>query len=195
MSQRAVTNCSQGIGSWYCNKYLQKEVNDDDDGHKQLVLTKFNILKQSRTVPRGACNTPSTQMVVRLSFEVYLCAISRSSFVSTLASDVMPATLQAMSLQEMSTHKTMACQNNKYSNMLSDWRSRVCGSVHSLIELVDLLREEDLVKQLVDVASLCCQQHSIICQDPQTCSSMTDCFHGVLHLIQAPCSLQAKFFH
>lgn len=30
----------------------------------------------------------------------YLWAMSRSSFVSTLASEVMPATLQAMSLEE-----------------------------------------------------------------------------------------------
>jgi len=40
------------------------------------------------------------KMGVRISSETHLCAISRSSFVSTLASDVIPATLQAKSLKK-----------------------------------------------------------------------------------------------
>lgn len=40
----------------------------------------------------------------RINTEIYLCAISLSSFVSTLASDVIPATLQAKSLKNMIRH-------------------------------------------------------------------------------------------
>ncbi|TNN58816.1 hypothetical protein EYF80_030965 [Liparis tanakae] len=67
MSHSAVTSCSQGIGSWYCNRYLEEE-------------------KKKRT-----CWSPPPAP--------HLCAISRSSLVSTLASAVIPATLQAKSLK------------------------------------------------------------------------------------------------
>lgn len=87
------------------------------------------------------------------SSEMYLCAISRSSFVRTLASDVIPATLQAMSLKD----NKRPHHNVRISEVFIFvyWES-FCSTVHSLIELVDLLREKDLIQQLVDVTSLCC---------------------------------------
>lgn len=76
MSHRAVTSCSQGIGSWYWSKYLKKNKTGYNTQHR-----KKESLINVRFLP-----------------ESHLCAISRSSFVSTFASDVIPATLQAMSL-------------------------------------------------------------------------------------------------
>lgn len=48
--------------------------------------------------------------------EVYLCAISLSSLVSTLASDVIPATLHAMSLQGNGKMEDK-CQNSDFSSL------------------------------------------------------------------------------
>ena len=39
----------------------------------------------------------------------------------------------------------------------------------------------------MDVASLCCKQHTVVRQDPQTRARVSDRLHGVLHLVQAPC--------
>lgn len=79
MSHKAVTSCSQGIGSWYWSKYLKKNQSGYNTQHRE----KENLIN------------------VRLFPESHLCAISRSSFVSTFASDVIPATLQAMSLENI----------------------------------------------------------------------------------------------
>ncbi len=57
----------------------------------------------------------------------------------------------------------------------------------SLIEFVNLLREEHLVQKFVDVPPLCRQQHAVIGQDAQTGASVTDGLHGIFYLIQTTC--------
>lgn len=57
----------------------------------------------------------------------------------------------------------------------------------SLIEFVNLLREEHLVQELVDVPPLCRQQHAVFGQDAQTGASVTDGLHGIFYLIQTAC--------
>ena len=56
---------------------------------------------------------------------------------------------------------------------------------HVLVEVVDLLRVEDLVQQLVGVPPLGGQDHPVGGQDAQAGAGVADGLHGVLHLVEA----------
>ena len=117
----------------------------------------------------------------------YLCAINRNSFVRTLASDVMPATLHAMSLKEIPNQllrceipkhfavTILVCRNfsSFHEKRTEKWDrklrqlSRSCHCKekeirHLLIQLVDLFGIRDFIEKFVRVSLFGCQKNPII---------------------------------
>lgn len=58
------------------------------------------------------------------------------------------------------------------------------GAHNVVVELVDFLREKNLVQKFVCVSLLSRQEDSVVCQDAQTSSGVAYGLHGVLHLVQ-----------
>jgi hypothetical protein len=80
ISHNELTSCSQGIGSWYCNKYLE---------YKSQSVSFLASLQTSNT----------SIIIVFIILQTHLCAINLNSWVRTFASEVIPATLHAISLK------------------------------------------------------------------------------------------------
>ena len=53
---------------------------------------------------------------------------------------------------------------------------------HVVVQFVDLLRVEDLVQQLIRVPPLSRQHDAVVGEDSKTGASVSNGFHGVLHL-------------
>jgi hypothetical protein len=71
----------------------------------RVGFTILNWRKTDKKWPKSEIQKFSCQSINKKNCNKskYLCAISRSSFVKTFASDVIPATLQAISLKNKST--------------------------------------------------------------------------------------------
>ena len=58
------------------------------------------------------------------------------------------------------------------------------GAGHVLVQVVDLLRVESLVQELVGVSSFGSQEDAVLGQHAEAGAGVTDGLHGVLHLVE-----------
>ena len=70
------------------------------------------------------------------------------------------------------------------SKDVSIWSDSCHWTGHVFVDVVDLLRVENLVKKFVGVTPLGSQKDAVIGQDPEAGTSMTDSFHGIFNLLE-----------